>query len=134
MNGGWLSSMETTPWEEMVGAAKEGMSYLASPITDRHNMARPHSRWVRDAVRVTDMFKNRGCPVFTPAAYSYRMHREPPQGWYEWDLNFLRCSKRVIFLDMPPATEASHGCRLEHEAALHVGIPVYRLMLAEVPA
>lgn len=130
----WLDGVPLATWEELVEMALVGMSYLAAPITDRVNLLHPRNGdWVRMAVRATMRFKDRGCAVFTPSGYTYRMRKAPPQGWYKWDLDFLRASARVIILDIPPSTAASYGCHLEYETAKAEGIPVYRLNSSEVP-
>lgn len=117
-----MESVPVLSADKAIQVTKDGLSYLASPIGNNPQKA----RLLGLAKKATIWFKNHGCPVYSPAAY-INYGRPPPQGWYEWDIQFMRAAKRLVILDIPPHTALSKGCRYELEEAGKVGIPAYRL-------
>lgn len=118
----WLETVQAGPLDAIIAAAKHSMSYLASPIGDGQQT----EKLLGMASRVAVWFKGIGCPVFSPAAYITR-GAPPPQGWYKWDMEFMRAAKRLIILDIPPHTARSIGCCRELAVARGMGVPTYRL-------
>ena len=117
----WLDEVTAPPLDTTLAAARDGMSYLASPIAGPNK-----KRMLEMATQVVLWFKNQGCPVYSPAAY-INYGKAPPQGWYQWDIQFVRAAKRLIILDIPPYTGRSKGCRYELDEARKLSIPTYRL-------
>ena len=99
--------------------------YLACPYSDPSEEVR-HKRVV-EADRVAGMLIGQGYAVFSPISYSHRLVKSVPasfgDGWYEFDLEFLRRSDVVLLLQLSGWSQSS-GVALERREANKYRIPV----------
>ena len=99
--------------------------YLACPYSDPSEEVRLQR--VVEADRVAGMLVGHGYAVFSPISYSHRLVKSVPasfgDGWYEFDLEFLRRSDLVLVLQLP-GWEQSRGVALERDEANKWGIPI----------
>lgn len=99
--------------------------YLACPYSDPSEEVRLQR--VVEADRVAGMLVGHGYAVFSPISYSHRLVKSVPasfgDGWYEFDLEFLRRSDLVMLLQLP-GWEDSRGVALERREANKWGILV----------
>lgn len=100
------------------------MIYLAAPY--RHDNPAIMAQRL-DATRdATERMIRGGLRVFSPLVYSTAMQAEPPDTWYQFDLEILdRCDELVVL--MLPGWQDSYGVGLEIERALERGMPVFQL-------
>ena len=102
--------------------------YVATPYS--HNAAAVEQRRYEQSCLARDWFIRQGDVVFAPIAASHLAAlsgAEPPQGWYEWDIEFLESIKpdqlTVAVIQMP-GWESSTGVRLEMDWADKHGVAV----------
>ena len=93
------------------------MIYLASPY--RHDNPAIMAQRL-DATRdATERMIRGGLRVFSPLVYSTAMQADPPDTWYEFDLDILgRCDELVVL--MLPGWQDSYGVGLEIERACNL--------------
>ena len=102
------------------------MIYLAAPYAHENpDVMADRVAQVNDATR---RMVKAGLRVFSPLTYSCTLgnESEPPDGWYEFDLDFLRLCDELIILLLPGVSD-SKGVGLEHAAAREMGIPIRAL-------
>lgn len=98
--------------------------YLAAPYGHEDPVVMAQRREAITAA--TKRMIRGGLRVFSPITYSAELHPdgEPPDGWYEFDLEFVRRSDMVAVLTLPGWKE-SRGVGLEIDLAEELGLPVY---------
>lgn len=67
-----------------------------------------------------------GIPAYAPVVYTSTVQKNdvrPPQGWYHYDLSFLKVCQSMTLL-MMPGYEESFGVKLETGVANALGIPI----------
>lgn len=105
-------------------AGWEGHIYVAFPyLSENANIQ--HFR-VEIAQKLLDGWVGEGFPVFSPVHYSTRFHARginPPRGWYDWDMEFLKSSRELWVLQFPGWSD-SIGVNLEIAVAKNLNIPI----------
>ena len=100
------------------------MIYLAAPY--RHDNPAIMAQRLAATRDATERMIRGGLRVFSPLVYSTAMQVEPPDTWYEFDLDMLgRCDELVIL--MLPGLYNSYGVKLESNRALELGMPTSQL-------
>ena len=97
------------------------MIYLAAPYKDEDPSLMAER--LEEVTRVAQKMIQAGLRVFSPLTYTCQFRVPPPDGWYEFDLDFLRLCDYVAVLVLPGLKD-SHGIQLEIEVAKAEGITV----------
>lgn len=100
------------------------MIYLAAPY--RHDNPAIMARRLNETRDVTERMIRAGLRVFSPLVYSNAMQIEPPDTWYEFDLDILAKCDEVVIL-MLPGWKDSYGVALEIERAQELGKQIVNL-------
>ena len=69
------------------------MIYLAAPYKDEDPSLMAER--LEEVTRVAQKMIQAGLRVFSPLTYTCQFHAPPPDGWYEFDLDFLRLCDRI---------------------------------------
>ena len=99
--------------------------YVASPYW--HNDAEVRDARALAALHATAEMISQGVPAFSAVAYSNHFQnlnlQTPLQGWYEYDLNYLAASDKMVVLELP-GWQQSAGIAIETSFAASRSIPV----------
>ena len=109
------------------------IEYAASPYWDPRREVR-RARATAAAAAILELIQDNAA-VFSPVVYSAVLQEQydfsPPDGWYEFDLNFLAVAGGLTILEIP-GWEHSRGILIEMGFARGRELPIRRIEWPEI--
>ncbi len=110
-----------------------GIIYLASPYW--HSDESIRQARAQAVIRLAQRLIQQGQPVFCPIAYTHSLgdagRIKPPEGWYQFDLNFLHQAAELVIARLP-GWERSAGVLAEIAFAKALKLPIRHIEYTDI--
>ena len=109
----------------------EGILYFAAPFYSEDESIR-YLR-IRAIEMIVSKYISLGKVCFSPITYTSHFNEtsNPPQGWYAFDLNFLKVCSALVVITLK-GWKSSKGVQMEIASAYTLGIPIFYITSAEL--